>query len=227
MCNTTLKEAYNSVVQNYVLAFCDKHELDINDGYWIGDEIGGIYEIADYFFGFKDIKFDIDERVDERFIWDWYDYSLKVAEISDGAVTCAYEDWLKGKRPFTKNDIEKIELAKQHVEEAKAILEESIKEALGSCTDKCADTPGTCTDNCAASGISSPDTAIDLGKVYDIPRGGITDTSEVGFLIEELRRNGSGSFMYGDTLYYVENGHVYSKYMPGSSQYVLNETIKI
>lgn len=228
MCNTTLKEAFNSVVDNYAESFCKKHDLDFEDGYWIGNEFGGVYSVADYFFNFKDIKLDIDERIEGDQIFEWYDYSLKVAEISDGTVASEYKDWLKGKRPFTENDIKKIELAKQHVEEAKVILEKSIKEALGSCTDKCANMPGTYTDNCATAGLTSPDVAMDLGKVYDIPHSITTGASEIDFLIEDLRRVGSGSFSYGDTLYYVENGHVYSKRIPDSIiSYTNNETNKI
>ncbi len=74
----TLKELYNNVVKIYIDQFCEKHEIDFDS--WIGDNVGEIACIGDYYFNFSDIKFDIDNNVPEKYIFNWYNIVLELHE---------------------------------------------------------------------------------------------------------------------------------------------------
>jgi len=89
-----LKESYEKIVNKYLQLFCEKHEFNIQDGYWVGKEIGDIIMIGDYYFNFDDIRLDIDENVEEKIIFDWYEFSVeKESDVS-------YRSWVKGYRPL-------------------------------------------------------------------------------------------------------------------------------
>ncbi len=88
----TLKERFESIVQEYVEVFEAKHNIELD--HWAGDEIGGVGCFGDYFFSFYDIKTDIDNDVDVKLIYEWYDENLE-AGIGN---TINYYSFIKGLR---------------------------------------------------------------------------------------------------------------------------------
>jgi len=89
-----LKESYEKIVNKYLQLFCEKHDFNIEDGYWVGKEIGDIIMIGDYYFNFNDIRLDIDLNIEEKIIFDWYNFSVeKESNIN-------YISWIKGYRPI-------------------------------------------------------------------------------------------------------------------------------
>ena len=75
-----LKDSWREVCDAYLLAFCEKHEYDYDDAYWIGDDPGTIACVADIFVGMDEMRYDIDADVPEELFLKWYDYSLEVHE---------------------------------------------------------------------------------------------------------------------------------------------------
>ena len=65
-----LREEYADIVNKYIRAFEDKHDTLLE--FWVADQIGTIAVIGDNFFNFQDIRYDIDNRVNKRLIWEWY-----------------------------------------------------------------------------------------------------------------------------------------------------------
>lgn len=55
-----MKKRYEQAVQEYILAFCLKHEIDFD--YWVAGNIGGVAGFAggEVYLNFDDIRFDID-----------------------------------------------------------------------------------------------------------------------------------------------------------------------
>lgn len=98
--NKTLQDRFEEVCELYVRAFLTKHGFHengiLNDGYWVGDDVGGIYEINDYYISLSDMRADIDEEAPEDMFFEWYDYSLNKGMDK---VPCAnYKNYLKGAR---------------------------------------------------------------------------------------------------------------------------------
>ena len=72
-----LKNIYENIVEQYLIAFVDKQELDIENCYWVADRVGELLSVNEqYCFSFDDIRFDVDNIVKERLIFRWQDESI-------------------------------------------------------------------------------------------------------------------------------------------------------
>lgn len=78
---TTLKDRWNEVCEAYLSEFCKRHGFDREDADWVGNDIGGLAQIGDYFVNMSEIKYDVDNQVPEKTFFLWYDYSMEVHEI--------------------------------------------------------------------------------------------------------------------------------------------------
>jgi hypothetical protein len=70
-----LNERFESVCDEYLEAFCLKHDLYV-DYDWVGKNVGGVVTIGDYFINFDDIRLDIDQNAPEPCFFKWYDVAL-------------------------------------------------------------------------------------------------------------------------------------------------------
>lgn len=91
-----LKERFEAVVEEYLAAFCKKQGFDRFDGYWIGDRVGEVFEIADMFFDFNDIRYDIDtnQPAEQIINWHWKMVDDTFDELSHTPFP-NYENWCK------------------------------------------------------------------------------------------------------------------------------------
>ena len=123
---TLAKRKYEDAIEEYVRLFCEKHKILYPDAdiWWVGDEPGTLLYLIDHYFNFQDIKLDVDSDTRETEIFEWYDYSLVLGEL--GAKNVTYENWLKGVRPYTPEQLEEIKKLHKKVEEAKKELLDSI-----------------------------------------------------------------------------------------------------
>ena len=72
-----LKNKYEKIVEQYLIAFVEKQELDIENCEWVADRVGELLAVNEqYYFHFDDIRFDVDNNVKERLIFRWQDESL-------------------------------------------------------------------------------------------------------------------------------------------------------
>ena len=87
-----LKTKYEKIIEQYLIAFVDKQELDIDNCYWIADRIGEILSVNEqYYFNFNDIRFDVDNNVKDGLIFRWQD------ECIENNLKINYENYLKWK----------------------------------------------------------------------------------------------------------------------------------
>lgn len=117
----TLKDEFNLIVDKYTATFCKKHELRF-DG-WIGNGIGTIGCFGDYFISFDNIRYDIDNDIPEPVFFEYYDYDLRIPE---GGRRVNYQSYVKGYRPYTEEQLDKIKEAQKRVYEAESALKDAI-----------------------------------------------------------------------------------------------------
>ena len=85
-----LKTKYNTIVEQYLIAFVEKQELDIENCYWVADRIGEILSVNEqYYFNFNDIRFDVDNNVKAGLIFKWQNESI------ENNLKVNYENYLK------------------------------------------------------------------------------------------------------------------------------------
>lgn len=121
-----LKLAYEAACTNYLAAFMEKYDLSCDPEPWVGNEVGTIAEVGDYFFDFQDIKRCIDEDVEWQDLIEWYDYNIEVSIL--GLTTINLKSWLKGAPRVDKMRIEEIKAKRK---EFKELIEETKKENGG------------------------------------------------------------------------------------------------
>ena len=122
-----VKRRYEDAVNDYVELFCSHEHID-NDGYWVGDNIGGIMEICDHFLDFKDIKYAVDNETPIDSIFKWSDYVTDIAALGC-TKTITYKDWCDDQPlPYSSDDLFKINAAHQRVVEAQEILQQCIQD---------------------------------------------------------------------------------------------------
>lgn len=92
-----LRKKFGDACNEYLLKFCKKHGFDPDDAYWVANDPGTILCVADYFFDFSDIQYDIDNNAPKGKIIEYYHYSLEEA-MNNGSPGVNYRSFLKGLR---------------------------------------------------------------------------------------------------------------------------------
>lgn len=128
--NTKLKSDYEKACNAYLQAFCEKHGYDYKDAArsWVGGDVGGIAECADYIVRMEDIITDIDRDVPEDEFVKYYDYCLRVGSIACGKIsTPNYSSWLSGCPRMSEEQITRLEELQRDIRKAEEILENEIE----------------------------------------------------------------------------------------------------
>jgi hypothetical protein len=116
--------AYEVACTRYLAAFMEKYDLSCDPEPWVGNEVGTIAEVGDYFFDFQDIKRCVDEDVEWQDLIEWYDYNIEVGTL--GLTTINLKSWLKGAPRIDQMRIEEIKAKRKELEE---LIEETKKDA--------------------------------------------------------------------------------------------------
>lgn len=126
MKNKTLKSNYEKAVNDYLRAFCDKHDFDYEDAKesWVGGDVGGIVCCADYFIDMQTIIDDIHMDAPEEEFIKWYDYHLELSTL--GMTAPNFRSWLRGCPRKSDDEIQAIRDAQKRVEDAKEMLNDLI-----------------------------------------------------------------------------------------------------
>ena len=104
--NKTIKEKYDSAVDEYLKAFCYKHDLQYDNDCWVANNIGGVAMIGDFFIDFNDIKTDIDYDAPKCEYFKYNDYTQEAFNLG---ISCPnYSNWLKGCPRSSSEDLERI-----------------------------------------------------------------------------------------------------------------------
>jgi len=116
-----LKKQYECACNGYVAELLRKWELDAYYGYWIGEEVGGIYDYGGSFtITMEDIIYCVENEVTEEEYSEWLEYCTDASEFN--MVTPNLKSWRMG-CPRTDNEtFERLRGLKADL--AKAIEEE-------------------------------------------------------------------------------------------------------
>jgi hypothetical protein len=124
-----LKNRYIGVVSDYCYQFCEKHEYNYNPYFWVGNEIGGIYDAGDTIFvDFDTMRIDIDNNVSKDEFIKWHEYCLRLGMIDIEIPTPKFKDWINGCSRRSEEEIVKMENYKQKIDEWTEKLQQGIDE---------------------------------------------------------------------------------------------------
>ena len=109
-----LKENYEKACNDYVAALLTLWDLDGYYGYWIGEEVGGVYDYGDgmYTINVQDIVYCVENGVTEEEYEEMLEYCVKCHEYN--LPTMNLNAWHKG---APRHDFTKLDAAKKALED--------------------------------------------------------------------------------------------------------------
>ncbi len=115
-----LKEQYEKACNGYLVELLRMWELDAYYGYWIGQEIGGVYDYGGGMFtiGMNDIIYCVEHDIGREQYIEWQEYCCDAAEF--GFDMPNLKSWMMG-CPRTSQEVFK------KLREMKKILDDAIK----------------------------------------------------------------------------------------------------
>lgn len=115
-----LKEQYEKACNGYLVELLRMWELDAYYGYWIGQEIGGVYDYGGGMFtiGMNDIIYCVEHDIGREQYIEWQEYCCDAAEF--GFDMPNLKSWIMG-CPRTSQEVFK------KLREMKKILDDAIK----------------------------------------------------------------------------------------------------
>lgn len=113
-----LKEQYEKACNGYLVELLRMWELDAYYGYWIGQEIGGVYDYGGGMFtiGMKDIIYCVEHDIGREQYMEWQDYLCDAAEF--GFDTPNLKSWMMGCPRTTPEVFEKLRKMKAELNDA-------------------------------------------------------------------------------------------------------------
>jgi hypothetical protein len=118
-----LKEQWEKACNGYLVELLRMWELDAYYGYWIGDEVGGVYDYGGSFtIGMDDIIYCVENDVTREQFVEWQEYICDAVAL--GFDTPNLRSWMKGcprVQPETFDRINKLKA------DMNAIIEEEKK----------------------------------------------------------------------------------------------------
>ena len=113
-----LKEQWKKACNGFLVELLRMWELDSYYGYWIGDEIGGVYDYGDGAFtiGMDDIIYCVEHDIGREQYMEWQDYLCDAAEF--GFDTPNLKSWIMGCPRTPPEVFEKLRKMKEELNEA-------------------------------------------------------------------------------------------------------------
>ena len=112
-----LKGQWELACNGYLCELLNMWKLDSYYGYWIGDEIGSVYDYGGSFtIGMDDIIYCVEHDVTEKQYMEWQDYLCDAAEF--GFDTPNLKSWMMGCPRTTQEVFEKLRKMKAELNEA-------------------------------------------------------------------------------------------------------------
>ena len=109
-----LKENYEKACNDYAAALLTLWGLSQLNGYWIGDEVGGVYDVDGWItIGMQDIVYCVENNVTTKDVSEWQDYYIKCNDYNLPAMNL--NAWHKGAPRY---DFTQLDAAKKDLDEA-------------------------------------------------------------------------------------------------------------
>lgn len=113
-----LRQDYEKAVNGYLNELLRMWELDAHYGYWIGDEVGGLYDYGDGSFdiNIQDIIYCVENDVTREQYDEWQEYICDAAEFNFPMPNL--RSWMRGCPRTPPEAFEKLRKLKQDLNDA-------------------------------------------------------------------------------------------------------------
>jgi hypothetical protein len=113
----------NKLVDQFIKKYFEVEDASDVEMYWIGDDIGSVCMINDYFFNMSDIKFCLKNNVEISKLFEWYDYVLE-----NPGEYINLQSFNMGAKEIIKQRKESLKKSKKSVEESEKLFFKMLKD---------------------------------------------------------------------------------------------------
>lgn len=114
----SLQEIWDNVCNEYVRVFCEKHDYEFIEDFWVAGNVGTIICLGDMFVSMDDIRYDVDNNVPVEKFEVWYWKSIDRAD--KGLKYLNYSSFCKGAPdPIPQSVLDLYEQAMNEIEKYK------------------------------------------------------------------------------------------------------------
>ena len=122
----SLKSDYINACNAYLKAFCEMYGFDYYPDFWIGDEVGGVIELGDYFVNINTIRTAVDQNVPREDFAKWYDYCMDCGTLD--IPSPSFDSWLRGCPRMSDEERRELMERSHEIEKMKEELRKLIEE---------------------------------------------------------------------------------------------------
>lgn len=122
----SLKSDYINACNAYLKAFCEMYGFDYYPDFWIGDEVGGVIELGDYFVNINTIRTAVDRNVPREDFVKWHDYCMDCGTLDIPSPN--FDSWLRGCPRMSDEEIRELMERSHEIEKMKEELRKLIEE---------------------------------------------------------------------------------------------------
>lgn len=79
-------ETWENATQNLAMSFVSKYWKEYPEVWWVGEEIGGVLFVNDYFFSIHNIVDFMRYNYSPKMMFEWMDYSLERYSVDDNPI---------------------------------------------------------------------------------------------------------------------------------------------
>lgn len=121
------RKKWSEACNLWVCLLCEQWERNDRNGYWIGGEVGGVWDMGgDVIMGMNDVIYAVEHNIPFQAYHDWQDYCMDVSELNID--TPSFIDYCNGIGVIKKENLDKLLSMKQdldnYVNEEKKKLKE-------------------------------------------------------------------------------------------------------
>ena len=129
----SLKEQYDELANAYAQKFCEIYgfeDYDTHMSIWVADDPGEIACIGDYYIGYNEIRYCVDNQIGWETFDSWYHYRLDCGMIDHDISTPNLDSWVKGCPRMSEEDLEELRKSKLRMHQAEEEFEKSLKRLM-------------------------------------------------------------------------------------------------
>lgn len=126
-----LTKEFNNIADQYVHSVLDLWGIN-NDEYpviyWVGDDKGGVVEIADIFIDFSELRYIFDNNISCGEYLEYYEYHNRLARLNMERGRMNLKSWHLGAPRISEEEFIRLEAAQQAIKDLQEDLEKQIKQ---------------------------------------------------------------------------------------------------
>ena len=100
----------NEITENWIKEYFELEEDESVDFYWVADDIGTIFEFADYFFNFSNVLDCYKYNISKEKLFLWYEYCLE-----EQFVNISLANFILSPEEKAKKEKESLEKTKENL----------------------------------------------------------------------------------------------------------------